>query len=150
MKWIIILMCCHIVTAWAQRWPLYEEPTLFVKFMQYDSSELMQQQQPTGIKRQAIYQGEDQLEPEMSYLTHNILERENFRIYHRSSYNFEGVKQKYASRQFNKIDANDFTVSLGYGMEYRIHHDEWMGYEYLSSFPQDQGQSIRVFWRKFF
>lgn len=41
---------------------------------------------------------------------------------------------------------NDLSISLGYGIVYQINQDNRIGYEYLSSFPFDRGQMVRLFW----
>lgn len=149
-KWMFLISCCGSMPVAAQSWQLYEEPPLLVKFMQYDASKIQPSYEIGPVTRQATYMGEDQRELELSYLTHNILEGDSVRIYHHSGYNMDGVKQKYAAQQASKINLDDFILSLGYGVEYKVRKDEWVGYEYLSTFPQDQGHSVRVFWRNFF
>ena len=146
----LLVICCHFGLAYAHTWQLEEPLAPLVKFMQYDSFTFEQQSDFVPVGAKPLYYGEDQIELEVSYLTHNLFENDKLRIYQHSTYNLEGVKEKYAQRQFRQLDADDFALSLGYGMEYQLHHNEWVGYEYLSSFPQDLGQSVRVFWRKKF
>jgi len=56
----------------------------------------------------------------------------------------------FLSGQSEQIGLQDFAVSFGYGMEFRVNPRHSIGYEYLSNFPYDRGQIIRLFWNYVF
>lgn len=93
--------------------------------------------------------GEDLIQTR-SVLSHNIYENDRFRIYNNTEYSLDDVKHKYQERHLQQLSFSDFSLSLGYGMEYQLKKNQWIGYEYLSTFPQDYGQAIRMFWKKRF
>ncbi len=54
------------------------------------------------------------------------------------------------SGQTYDVGVDDFAVSFGYGMEFKLDPVNKVGYEYVSSFPYDRGQMVRFFWSKRF
>lgn len=85
-----------------------------------------------------------------SFLKNNFYEDENLRIYNNTAYQFEGAQNKFMAGQKNNVGVDDFAVSFGYGMEFKLDQAHKVGYEYVSSFPYDRGQMVRFFWSKKF
>lgn len=96
------------------------------------------------------YNGEDTLFDSRSALTNKIYKNDKITIYNNTQYNLDDVKQKYQLGHLQHVSISDLSISLGYGIEYQFKPQQWIGYEYLSAFPQDYGQSVRLFWRKRF
>lgn len=79
-----------------------------------------------------------------------FFENEIVKIYNYTAYEADGAKNKFLSGQSEQIGLQDFAVSFGYGMEFRVNPRHSIGYEYLSNFPYDRGQIIRLFWNYVF
>lgn len=79
-----------------------------------------------------------------------FFENDIVKIYNYTAYDVGAAQHKFLSGQTELIGLQDFSISLGYGMEFRVHDDHSIGYEYLSNFPYDRGQMIRVFWNYLF
>ncbi len=79
-----------------------------------------------------------------------FFENEIVKIYNYTAYETDGAKNKFLSGQSEQIGLQDFAVSFGYGMEFRVNQRHSVGYEYLSNFPYDRGQIIRLFWNYVF
>ena len=96
------------------------------------------------------YFGEDQPEEAPSIISHNLYETERLRFYNQTRYDISNVKDKYQQEGLAHISLSDISFSLGYGMEYKFTAEHSIGYEYLSSFPSNNTQSIRLFWKRTF
>ncbi|MCH4248656.1 MAG: hypothetical protein LKF82_12655 [Acinetobacter populi] len=99
------------------------------------------------LQKKQRYVGEDQPLEEHSFLQNDFFQNDHFRIYNKTQYNFEHATSKFSPTQMEQLTLSDLSISLGYGMEFRVSHNQSWGYEYLSAFPYDRGQSIRLFWR---
>lgn len=85
-----------------------------------------------------------------SYLQNNFYENDHVRIYNNSAYQLDNPKNPFAEPKLNDFNLKDLDISLGYGMEFKLNHDDKVGYEYRSTFPYDRGQMLRLFWSKDF
>ncbi len=98
------------------------------------------QQQQDWAKQQ------EEEQQRFSLLQHNILSNAHFRLYNNSAYQLNAVQQKWQHGQAMHVDWEDFALSLGYGMQFFLDPRASVGYEYLSNFPYDRGQMIRIFY----
>ncbi|MFU8927048.1 hypothetical protein [Acinetobacter puyangensis] len=143
-----VFLCSSL--AWAE---LNHLPDFFVASEQqaidHTSSPLNDLSQ-LEIQKKQRYVGEDQPLEEHSFLQNDFFQNDRFRIYNNTQYNVEQVTSKFSPTQMQQLTLSDLSISLGYGMEFRINHNQRWGYEYLSAFPYDRGQSIRFYWRYYF
>lgn len=93
---------------------------------------------------------QDQVEPDLQFLQNQLYENEKFRFYNHTRYDLGDAKTKYLQHGVQELSLSDLNISLGYGLEYKLSKFQTLGYEYLSAFPNDYGQSIRFFWKKSF
>lgn len=85
-----------------------------------------------------------------SFIKNNFYEGDSMRIYNNTAYRFDGAHNKFMAGQASHIGIDDFAVSFGYGMEFKLDPAHKVGYEYVSNFPYDRGQVVRFFWSKRF
>lgn len=79
-------------------------------------------------------------------INHDFFSTERWRIYNNSAYSTSIQNQE----QLKEIKEDDFSLSLGYGLEYRVDAEQKLGYEYRSNFPDKHGEMVRFFWNKSF
>lgn len=91
------------------------------------------------------YVGEDEIEETFSVISHNFYENDRFRFYNYTRYDISDLKNRYQTDGASEFSFSDISFSLGYGMEYKVSELIIIGYEYLSSFPSYNTQSIRLF-----
>ena len=70
---------------------------------------------------------------------------DRWRVYNYTAYQNNQFYQKMLTGDTSNLSLDDFSISLGYGMVYQLNKNNRIGYEYLSSFPFDRGQLIRLF-----
>ncbi len=92
------------------------------------------------------YIGEDQPVPKKNFLSNNLFDDGHWRIYNNTQYNLDDLSGVYHA-EINQAILSDLAISLGYGIEYYLQEKQSIGYEYLSSFPYDRGQSVKLFWK---
>lgn len=90
----------------------------------------------------------EQQATDYSILNNNFYQNDRFRIFNYTAYNVEQLKSSLVNPTVAGSGSNEFYISFGYGMEFKINDDNRIGYEYLSSFPYDRGQIIRFFWAR--
>ncbi|RZG45945.1 hypothetical protein [Acinetobacter wuhouensis] len=90
----------------------------------------------------------EQQATDYSILNNNFYQNDRFRIFNYTAYNVEQLKSSLVNPTVAGSGSNEFYISFGYGMEFKINDDSRIGYEYLSSFPYDRGQIIRFFWAR--
>ncbi len=84
-------------------------------------------------------------------ILHNLFfQDDRWRVYNYTAYQTNQFNQKMLTGDTNNLSLDDFSISLGYGMVYQLNKNNRIGYEYLSSFPFDRGQLIRLFWLRIF
>lgn len=86
----------------------------------------------------------DTQEKDYSILSNQLYQTERFRIFNYMAYDSEQLSAQAKSGNLDNI--SQLSVSFGYGIEYRVNNRNKVGYEFLSSFPYDRGQMIRLFW----
>lgn len=100
---------------------------------------------------QATKQSHESVQEEkVTVLEHTLFQNEKFRVYQHSEYNLDQATQKLKSGALEQLRMGDLTLSVGYGMAYQLDALHIIGYEYVSSFPHDRGQSIQLFWTRLF
>lgn len=92
----------------------------------------------------------DEEQRDYSFINNNFYEDDVVRVYNNTAYSFDGAQNKFMSGQTYDVGVDDFAVSFGYGMEFKLDPVNKVGYEYVSSFPYDRGQMVRFFWSKRF
>lgn len=92
----------------------------------------------------------DEAQRDYSFINNSFYEDEIMRVYNNTAYSFDGAQNKFMAGQTNEVGVDDFAVSFGYGMEFKLDPVNKVGYEYVSSFPYDRGQMVRFFWSKRF
>ncbi len=92
----------------------------------------------------------DEVQRDYSFINNNFYEDDVVRVYSNTAYSFDGAQNKFMSGQTYDVGVDDFAVSFGYGMEFKLDPVNKVGYEYVSSFPYDRGQMVRFFWSKRF
>ena len=88
----------------------------------------------------------DQEENNYEILKNSFYSNERINIYNYTAYNADTLKNKMMNGASDHVGLNDLFISFGYGVSYKINADHKIGYEYISSFPYDRGQLIRIFW----
>ena len=88
----------------------------------------------------------EQEEKNYEVLKNPFYSSERIQIYNYTAYNTSALKSKGMNGILDHINANDLSISFGYGMIYRFNSQYKIGYEYLSNFPYDRGQLVRIFW----
>lgn len=84
-------------------------------------------------------------------IVHNLFfQDDRWRVYNYTAYQTNQFNQKMLTGDTGNLSLDDFSISLGYGMVYQLNKNNRIGYEYLSSFPFDRGQLIRLFWLRIF
>jgi len=81
-----------------------------------------------------------------SILNHKFYENDRIRIFNYTAYNFQELKNTLLNPTVLNTNGNEFFISFGYGMEFKINKLNIIGYEYISSFPDDRGQLLRLYW----
>ena len=92
----------------------------------------------------------DEKQRDYSFINNNFYEDDVVRVYNNTAYSFDSAQNKFMSGQTYDVGVDDFAVSFGYGMEFKLDPINKVGYEYVSSFPYDRGQMVRFFWSKRF
>lgn len=85
-----------------------------------------------------------------SILHNPFFQDDRWRVYNYTAYQTNQFNQKMLTGDTSNLSLGDFSISLGYGMVYQLNKNNRIGYEYLSSFPFDRGQLIRLFWLRIF
>ena len=84
-------------------------------------------------------------------ILHNLFfQDDRWRVYNYTAYQTNQFNQKMLTGDTSNLSLDDFSISFGYGMVYQLNKNNRIGYEYLSSFPFDRGQLIRLFWLHIF
>lgn len=89
---------------------------------------------------------ETEQQQDYGLISNSFYEGERLKIYNFTAYDAQAAQNKFVAGQSSLIGMDDFSISFGYGMEWKIRPRQSIGYEYLSNFPYDRGQIIRLFW----
>ena len=84
-------------------------------------------------------------------MLHNLFfQDDRWQVYNYTAYQTNQFSHKMLTGDTSNLSLDDFSISLGYGIVYQLNQNNRLGYEYLSSFPFDRGQLIRLFWLRIF
>lgn len=101
--------------------------------------------QQSEIQKKLAEEHDQQL-ADYSILSNPFYENDRIRIFNYTAYNVQQLKTSLINPNSNSASVNELYLSFGYGMEFKINALNKVGYEYISSFPYDRGQLIRLFW----
>lgn len=79
-------------------------------------------------------------------LSNSVYRNERIRIFSYTAYDSNQMNNRLKSGNLDLENFGDLSISFGYGIEFRVNYLNKIGYEYLSTFPYDRGQLIRLFW----
>ncbi|MDQ8951617.1 hypothetical protein RFH42_01390 [Acinetobacter rudis] len=88
----------------------------------------------------------DTHEKDYSVLNNSVYRNDRIHIFSYTAYDMNQMNTRLKSGNLDLESLNSLYISFGYGLEYRVNKLNKIGYEYLSTFPYDRGQLIRVFW----
>lgn len=94
---------------------------------------------------QKLAEKHDEEEKDYTVLNNDFYENEYIRVFNYTAYNSDNFSNKLGTGEFN-ADLDALSISFGYGIEIKINKRNKLGYEYLSNFPYDRGQLIRLYW----
>lgn len=95
-----------------------------------------------------LAQAHDRETLDYSILNNKFYEDENIQVFNYTAYNVQQLKNSLMNPAISNRESNDFYISFGYGVVFKINRNNRVGYEYLSVFPYDRGQMIRLFWER--
>lgn len=121
------LLCCSAVNAEA----LATTPTQYFDFNQQAPADILDIEYDTQEKDYAT-------------LSNQLYQTERFRVFNYMAYDSQQLSAQAKSGSLDNI--SQLSISFGYGVEYLINSHNKIGYEYISSFPYDRGQLVRLFW----
>lgn len=104
-------------------------------------------QNPEDIQRKLAEEHDREL-TDYSILRNRFYENERIRIFNYSAYSIRQLKTSLFNPASTNLDADNFYISFGYGIEFKMDKFNTIGYEYISSFPYDRGQLLRFFWKR--
>ncbi|AWL28287.1 hypothetical protein DJ533_06740 [Acinetobacter defluvii] len=83
-----------------------------------------------------------------SVLSNQFYEDGHFKVFNYTAFTTDDFKSRVSAGQSIQQEVQGLNISVGYGMEFKINKTNTLGYEYLSSFPYDRGQMVRLYWVK--
>lgn len=83
-----------------------------------------------------------------SVLSNQFYEDGRFKVFNYTAFTTDDFKNRVSAGQSIQQEVQGLNISVGYGMEFKINKTNTLGYEYLSSFPYDRGQMVRLYWVK--
>ncbi|WP_244948549.1 hypothetical protein [Acinetobacter tandoii] len=99
---------------------------------------------------QHLAEQHNEKENDYSVANNDFYENEYIRVFNYTAYNSDNFTNKLGTGEFNSADLDALRISFGYGIEIKLNKRNKLGYEYLSNFPYDRGQLIRIFWVQLF
>ncbi len=97
------------------------------------------------LQKKLAEQHEQEL-ADYSILTNKFYENERIRVFNYTAYNVQQLKTSLLNPSNDNPASSELYLSFGYGIEIKINALNKVGYEYISSFPYDRGQLLRLFW----
>lgn len=88
----------------------------------------------------------DTQEKDYSVLNSSVYRNDLIHIFSYTAYDTSQMNTRLKSGNLDLESFGDLSISFGYGVEVRVNRLNKIGYEYLSTFPYDRGQLIRIFW----
>ena len=132
--------------------PEFEQEALFnIQTHENSLSNNINEQQNNDFFEQATEQKKlaeehDQQVMDYSILNNEFYENDRLRIFNYTAYNMQQLKNTLLNPTNTNSSGTELTISFGYGMEFKINALNKLGYEYISSFPYDRGQLLRLYW----
>lgn len=99
---------------------------------------------------QDLAEQHEEEEKNYTLMNNDFYENEYIRVFNYTAYNVDSLSHKLGTGEFHSSDLDALSISFGYGVEIKVNKRNKIGYEYLSSFPYDRGQLIRIFWVRLF
>ncbi|MCU4413943.1 hypothetical protein KTH71_07815 [Acinetobacter sp. WU_MDCI_Axc73] len=100
-----------------------------------------------NLEQKQLAQQHDEQENNYKVLKNLFYSNEKISIYNYTAYNVDHLKNKIIDgSSIDQIGLNDLSISFGYGLVYNMDGQNRVGYEYISSFPYNRSQLIRIFW----
>lgn len=81
-------------------------------------------------------------------MSNQIYADERFKLFNYTAFTSDDFKNRISAGQSIHQEVQGLNISMGYGMEFKLNKNNTLGYEYLSSFPYDRGQMVRIYWTK--
>lgn len=88
----------------------------------------------------------DKQKTDYAVLSNKIYQNQRIKVFNYTAYDRDQISSQLQSSDLKLDHLGDLSVSFGYGIEFRVNPRNKVGYEYLSSFPYDRGELIRLFW----
>lgn len=99
-----------------------------------------------ATEQKKLAEEHDQEVMDYSILSNGFYENDRIRIFNYTAYNMQQLKNTLLNPTNSNTSGTELTISFGYGMEFKINTLNKVGYEYISSFPYDRGQLLRLYW----
>ena len=109
----------------------------------YDELDLNKTQ--TAIARQT-----EKENSRFSILSNQLFKSDKIRIFNFTAFDQNELKDRLGLGNLDLSDLSNIQITFGYGIEYQYQPGKAIGYEYLSAFPYDRGQLVRIFWNQKF
>lgn len=109
-----------------------------------DSDQLLDQSDLNLEQRRLAIEHDDEVN-NYNVLKNEFYSNERWVIYNYTAYDTGQLQNKNINGLTNHLNIQDLYISVGYGVNYSVNPRLKIGYEYISSFPNDRGQLIRFF-----
>lgn len=109
-----------------------------------DTEQLLDQSDLNLEQRRLAIEHDDEVN-NYNVLKNEFYSNERWVIYNYTAYDTGQLQNKNSNGLTSHINIQDLSISVGYGVNYRVNPRLKIGYEYISSFPYDRGQLIRFF-----
>ena len=118
---------------------IFADDALFVEAEEISYFQLNEQQKQLAMQHEAM-------ERDYQLLEHDFYTGERIRLFNHTAYQTQDLKAKATGASSGQIGLDDLSISFGYGLEYKVNKSQRIGYEYISTFPYDRGEMVRLFW----
>lgn len=109
-----------------------------------DSDQLLDQSDLNLEQRRLAIEHDDEVN-NYNVLKNEFYSNERWVIYNYTAYDTGQLQNKNINGLTNHLNIQDLYISVGYGVNYSVNPRLKIGYEYISSFPYDRGQLVRLF-----
>ena len=99
-----------------------------------------------ATEQKKLAEAHDKEVNDYSILNNGFYENDRVRVFNYTAYNVQQLKNTLLNPTNSNTSGNELVLSFGYGMELKINHLNKIGYEYISNFPYDRGQLLRLYW----
>lgn len=127
----------------------------FFKHLKKDKNQQIDIEKAIEIANEDLNQEQKKLAEEheqelknYSVLSNQIYADERFKLFNYTAFTSDDFKNRISAGQSIHQEVQGLNISMGYGMEFKLNKNNTLGYEYLSSFPYDRGQMVRIYWTK--